>query len=200
MLDVDIVAGGGGGVGALPLGVGAGEDFQAAFGESIGDGASSGGGAGGGLEGSHVVDGLCGAGEAVLGADLGGLGGFGSRVGAGFGVAGGVFGGGTAAKDIASVESAGGAEGHGDEEQGGNAGSETVEAGQRLEGVETVARWTARLRHAANPLKIDGSRSILRFGFVKKLSLAISLFRVGREQAGQGDFVEGDGGLGLEAL
>jgi hypothetical protein len=69
-----------------------------------------------------------------------------------------------------------------------------------LEGVETVARWTARLRHAANPLKIDGSRSILRFWFVKKLSLAISLFRVGREQARQGDFVERDRGLGLEAF
>ena len=111
--DVDIVAGGGGGVGALPLGVGAGEDFQAAIGESIGDGASSGGSAGGGLEGSHVVDGLCGAGEAVLGADLGGLGGFGSRVGAGFGVAGGVFGGGSATQDVAGVERGGGAEGHG---------------------------------------------------------------------------------------
>ena len=56
--DVDIVARGGGGIGALPLGVGAGEDFEAAFGESVGDGAGSGGGAGGGLEGSHVVDGF----------------------------------------------------------------------------------------------------------------------------------------------
>ena len=84
--------------------------------------------------------------------------------------------------DIVDGGCAFGAEGG--EEQGGDAGAETVEAGQRLEGVETVARWTTRLRHAANPLKIDGSRSILRFWFVKKLSLAISLFRVGREQAG----------------
>jgi hypothetical protein len=100
------------------------------------------------------------------------------------GVAVGVFGAGAAAEDVAGLDGCGGAEGQGGEEQGGDAGTENVEAGQRLEGVETVARWTARLRHAANPLKIDGSRSILRFWFVKKLSLAISLFRVGREQAG----------------
>jgi hypothetical protein len=91
------------------------------------------------LEGAHVVDGLGGAGEAVLGADFGGLGGFGSRVGAGFGVSLGVFCRSSAAEDVAGLEGCGGAEGQGGEEQGGNAGAETVEAGQRLEGAEAVA-------------------------------------------------------------
>ena len=72
--DVDIVARGGGGVRAFPFRVGSGEDFQTAIREAVRDAIGPGCGAGGGLEGAHVVDGLGGAGEAVLGADFGGLG------------------------------------------------------------------------------------------------------------------------------
>jgi hypothetical protein len=91
------------------------------------------------LEGSHVVDGLGGAGEAILGADFSGLGGLGSRVGTGLGVAVGIFGAGAAAEDVAGLEGCGGAEGQGGEEQSGDARTEAVKAGQRLEGAEAVA-------------------------------------------------------------
>jgi hypothetical protein len=74
-----------------------------------------------------------------LGADFGGLGGLGSRLGAGLGVAVGVFGAGAASEDVACLDGCGGAEGQGGEEQGGDACAETMKAGQRLEGVETVA-------------------------------------------------------------
>jgi hypothetical protein len=91
------------------------------------------------LEGAHVVDGPSGAGEAILGAEFSGLGCFCSRVGAGFGVAGGVFRRGSAAKDVAGIEGGGGANGQSDEKERGDSGSEAVEAGQRLEGADVVA-------------------------------------------------------------
>jgi hypothetical protein len=75
------------------------------------------------LEAAHVGDDLGGAGEAVLGADFSGLGGLGSRVGAGLGVAVGVFCGSTTAEDVASIEGGGSAEGHGGEQECGNSGS-----------------------------------------------------------------------------
>ena len=102
------VAGGGGGVGAFPFRIGAGEDFETAFGEAVGNGISPSCCTGGGLEGAHVVDGLGGAGEAVLGADFGGLGCCGTGVGAGFGVSLGVAGAGSATEDVTGLESAGG--------------------------------------------------------------------------------------------
>ena len=63
----------------------------------------------------------------------------GGHLGAGLGVAVGVFGAGAAAEDVACLAACGGAEGHGGKEQGGDTCAEAVEAGQRLEGTEIVA-------------------------------------------------------------
>jgi hypothetical protein len=91
------------------------------------------------LEGAHVVDGLGGAGEAVLGADFGGFGCCGSGVGAGFGVPLGVSSAGSATEDVASLESSGG---HGGEEGGEEGacenGTRTPPRCEELEGAEVV--------------------------------------------------------------
>ena len=148
--DVDIVADSGWGVGAFPFGIGSGEDFETAFGEAVGDGIGCCCGAGGGLEGAHVVDGLGGAGEAVLGADFGGLGCCGSGVGAGFGVSFGIADAGSASEDVAGLESAGGHGGQeGGEEGACENGTRTPTRCEKLEGSKVISGAVAGFQHSA---------------------------------------------------
>ena len=150
LFDVDGVARGGHGIGAFPFRVCACEDFETAFGEAVGDCVGCGCGAGGGLEGAHVVDGLCGAGEAVLGADFGGFGCGGTSVGAGFGVSLGVAGTASGTEHVAGLESTGG---HGGEEGGEEGacenGTRTPTRCEELEGAEVVACSVADFQHGA---------------------------------------------------
>jgi len=82
--NVDVVAALSRGASTDPAGVRACRDFEAAGGEAIWHKAGACGSPGGGLHRAHGIDGLRGAGEAVLGTDLRGGGGFCSGVGAGF--------------------------------------------------------------------------------------------------------------------
>jgi hypothetical protein len=105
------------------------------------------------LEGAHVVDGLGGAGEAVLGADFGGFGCGGSGVGAGFGVSFRVADTGPASEDVASLKASGR---HGGQE-GGEEGacendSRTPPCCEELEGAEVVFGAVAGFQHGKEVL------------------------------------------------
>ena len=102
------------------------------------------------MEGAHVVDGLGGAGEAVLGADFGGFGCGGSGVGAGIGVSLGVAGAGSSAQDVTGLESSGGHGGQeGGEEGACENGTRTPTRCEKLEGAEVVACAVAGFQHGA---------------------------------------------------
>jgi hypothetical protein len=105
------------------------------------------------LEGAHVVDGLGGAGEAVLGADFGGFGCGGSGVGAGFGVSLGVAGAGSATEDVAGLESSGGHGGQeGGEEGACENGTRTPTRCEELESAEVVFCAVAGFQHGKEVL------------------------------------------------
>jgi hypothetical protein len=158
LCDVDIIARGCRWFGTRPS---ASHDrVQAAFYESVGDGIGCYCGAGGGLEGAHVVDGLGGAGEAVLGADFGGLGCGGSSVGAGFGVSLGVAAAGSATEDVAGLESAGGHGGQeGGEERACENGARTPARREELEGAEVIFSAVAGFQHGQKVLSFK-NRSV----------------------------------------
>ena len=140
-------------VGSFPFRVGSGKDFQAAFCQAVRDGVCRGCGAGGGLEGAHVVDGLGGAGEAVLGLNFGGFGGGSTGVGAGFGVSLGVAGAGSAPEDVAGLESTGGHGGQeGGEEGACENGTRTPPRSEELEGAEVVFGAVAGFQHGKEVL------------------------------------------------
>jgi hypothetical protein len=102
------------------------------------------------LEGAHVVDGLCCAGEAVLGFDFGGFCCGGSSVGAGVGVSLGVAGAGSATKDVTGLESSGGHGGQeGGEEGACENGTRTPPRCEELEGAEVVFGAVASFQHGA---------------------------------------------------
>jgi hypothetical protein len=102
------------------------------------------------LEGAHVVDGLSGAGEAVLGANFCGLSCGGTCVGAGLGVPLGVAGAGSPSEDVAGLESSGGHGGQeGGEEGACENGTRTPTGCEELEGAEVVACAMAGFQHGA---------------------------------------------------
>ena len=145
---VDIVARGCCRIGSCPCA--SRNRVQASFYEAVGYGIGCGCGAGGGLEGAHVVDGLGGSGEAVLGADFGGFGCGGSGVGAGFGVSLGIAAAGSATEDVAGLESAGGHAGQeGGEERACENGTRTPARCEELESAEVVACAVAVFQHGA---------------------------------------------------
>jgi hypothetical protein len=105
------------------------------------------------LEGAHVVDRLCGAGEAVLGADFGGLCCGGSSVGAGFGVSLGISGTASASEHVAGLESTGGHRGEeGGEEGACENGTRTPTRCEELEGAEVVFGAVAGFQHGKEVL------------------------------------------------
>ena len=105
------------------------------------------------MEGAHVVDGLGGAGEAVLGADFCGLGCGGTGVGAGFGVSLGVPGAGSSTEDVAGLQTSGGHGGQeGGEEGACENGTRTPACCEELEGAEVVACAVAGFQHGKEVL------------------------------------------------
>ena len=105
------------------------------------------------MEGAHVVDGLGGAGEAVLGADFCGLGCGGTGVGAGFGVSLGVAGAGSSTEDVAGLQTSGGHGGQeGGEEGACENGTRTPACCEELEGAEMVFCAVAGFQHGKEVL------------------------------------------------
>jgi hypothetical protein len=105
------------------------------------------------LEGAHVVDGLGGAGEAVLGANFGGFGCCGSGVGTGIGISLGVSSTGSATEDVAGLESTAGHGGQeGGEEGACENGTRTPPGCEELEGAEVVFSAVAGFQHGKEVL------------------------------------------------
>ena len=105
------------------------------------------------MEGAHIVDGLGGSGEAVLGLNFGGFGCGCSCVGAGVGVSLGVAGAGSATKDVTGLESSGGHGGQeGGEEGACENGTRTPARCEELEGSEVVFGAIAGFQHGKEVL------------------------------------------------